>query len=535
MLTEVFFIYTLKIRNLYMEYGGKTLFDIERLDAYTEDRVGIIGANGAGKTTLMEILCGKITPVKGTAEVDAPLCYVPQLEDDAGGSISELSGAEWNVPQNARSGGEVTRKKLAQAFSTSSEILLCDEPTTNLDEAGIAQLEQSLKNYQGSIIIISHDRALLDKVCNKIWEIDGGTLTEYHGNYSDYRTQKELTRKNEWDEYEKYTAERRHLQNALENRSSKARSMKNPPKRMGNSEARLHRQDVRQRAGKVEQASTQIKRRLERLEVKDKPFEETPFKMRAAFSEEYISKTAVSVRDLSFSYGGNNVLRDITFTVARGEHVAIAGINGSGKSTLLNCIYNKLDGVRTANGARVGYFRQDFGNLNEAKTVLQNVRRESELPEHMIRTVLGRLGIRRGEVYKKVGVLSGGERCKVSLAQLICGGYPILLLDEPTNHLDIFVLEALEDMLSDFDGTVLLVSHDRYFRQRIAHREFTIKDGSIKTDEKPAPTKPKTQNKLLLEMKKADLISRLAYPRKGDDRETLEARYSEVCAKLNQS
>ena len=534
MLTEVFFISTLEIRNLYMEYGEKALFDIERLDVYTEDRIGIIGANGAGKTTLMEVICGKIIPVKGTVEVKVPLCYVPQLEDDTGGVISDISGAVWNVPKDAHSGGEVTRKKLAQAFSTSSEILLCDEPTTNLDEAGIAQLEQSLADYQGTIIMISHDRALLDKVCNKIWEIDGATLTEYHGNYSDYRTQKELARKNEWDEYEKYVAERKHLEEALTDRRSRAKSVK-LPKRMGNSEARLHRQSVRESAGKVEQASTQIKRRLERLEVKDKPFEETPFKMRAAFSEEYISKTAVSVRDLSFSYGEHNVLHDITFTVARGEHVAIAGTNGSGKSTLLNCIYNKLNGVRIANGARVGYFRQDLGNLDETKTVLQNVRRESGLPEHMIRTVLGRLGIRRDEVFKKVGVLSGGERCKVSLAQLICGGYPILLLDEPTNYLDIFVLEALEDMLSEFDGTVVLVSHDRYFRQRIAHRELVIKNGRIKIGKKPAPAKPKTQDKLLLEMEKADIVSRLAYPRKGDDRETLETRYSEVCAKLNQS
>jgi macrolide transport system ATP-binding/permease protein len=460
---------------------------------------------------------------------------VPQLAENMKGGISDISGEEWNVLESANSGGEITRKKLAQAFSTSSELLLCDEPTTNLDEDGIAQLENSLMSYGGSILLISHDRALLDKVCNKIWELEDGALTEYHGNYSDYKTQKDIENKTAWDQYDKYVAERKHLQGALINRRSKAKSMKNPPKRMGNSEARLHRQDVRQRAGKVEQASTQIKRRLLRLETKDKPKEEASFKMSANISREYVSKTAVSVDRLSFSYGAREVLKDISLKVKRGEKVAVTGANGSGKSTLLNCIYNECDGVRTAPGAKLGYFRQDLKNLNDDDTVLYSVKKESTMPEHIIRTVLGRLGMRRDEVFKKIGVLSGGERCKTSLAKLICGGYPILLLDEPTNYLDIYVLEALEEMLEGFDGTVILVSHDRYFRKKITGREVELKSHLLFEKNKNAPIKKKDKNTMLLEMEKADLISRMTYPQKGDVREGLEARYNEVCELLNEN
>ena len=532
---EVFFIYTLEIKKLYMEYGGKALFDIESLDVYSQDKVGLIGQNGAGKTTLLEIICGNAAPVKGMADVKVPLCYVPQLDENMKGEISVISSKEWSVPESAKSGGEITRKKLAQAFSTSSQLLLCDEPTTNLDEEGIAQLESSLLNYDGSIILISHDRALLDRVCNKIWELEDGMLTEYHGNYTDYKAQKELARKNAWDEYDKYMAERKHLQKALADRSSKAKSMKNPPKRMGISEARLHKQDVRQRAGKVAQASTQIKRRLERLEAKDKPREEASFKMSANISGEYVSKTAVSVDGLNFSYGSREVLKDISLTVKKGEKMAVTGANGSGKSTLLNCIYNECVGVRTAPGAKIGYFRQDLKNLDDNETVLHSVKKQSTLPEHMIRTVLGRLGVRRDDVFKKTGVLSGGERCKASLAKLICGGYPILLLDEPTNYLDIYVLEALEDMLTGFDGTVIFVSHDRYFRKKIADREVEIRNHRLFDSEKPVPAGRKDERAMLLEMEKADLISRMTYPKKGDDRESLEARYKEVCALLNEN
>ncbi len=530
-LWEVFFIYTLEIKNLYMEYGAKTLFQIEELDVYTEDKIGIVGPNGAGKTTLLEIICGRIEASAGYVDLKVSHVYVPQLTEEDG-VISELSGSEWKVPDEANSGGEITRRKLAKAFSTSSQMLLCDEPTSNLDEEGINQLEQSLLSYKGSIIMVSHDRALLDKVCNKIWEIEDGELTEYHGNYSSYKTQKELKRKNAWDEYEKYTLQKRHLEEASRNRSSKASGMKNPPKRMGNSEARLHRQSVRQSQGKVQQAAKQIKRRLEHLEKVDKPKEEISFKMRANISNEYVSKTAVTLDRLSFSYGRKEVLKDISLMVKRGEKVSFTGKNGSGKSTLLNCIYKEHTGVRVANGASVGYFRQDLNNLKDNETILQSIKKESSLPEHMIRSVLGRLGIRRDDVFKKIEVLSGGERCKVSLAKIICGGYSIILLDEPTNYLDIYVLEALEEMLKSFDGTLLLVSHDRYFRKKVTDKQLTIENKSLHSDIKPQKAKPIKQNIMILEMQKADLVSRMTFPKKGDVRQELEEQYNEVCRRL---
>jgi macrolide transport system ATP-binding/permease protein len=201
---------------------------------------------------------------------------------------------------------------------------------------------------------------------------------------------------------------------------------------------------------------------------------------------------------------------------------------------LLNCIYNEEIGVRIANGARVGYFRQDLQNLIDDESVLDSIKKESDLPEHMIRIVLGRLGIRRDDVHKKVEVLSGGERCKVSMAKIICGGYPIIILDEPTNYLDIYVLEALEDMLSEFDGTLLLVSHDRYFRRKVTDKELVIKNKKILSLDKPKKVMPNGQEKMLLEMEKAKLVSRMTYPQNGDNRDELETKYMEVAKRLNE-
>lgn len=532
--TEVFIIYTIGINNLYMEFSDKELFNIKSLKIYSQDKIGIVGSNGAGKTTLMEIIAGRMKPVSGYVEIYGAFCYIPQLKDYDNQSITNEQLKRWCVPQVPKSGGELTRMKIAGALSKSSQILLCDEPSSKLDLLGIEKLEEVLIKYDGTIIIISHDRALLDKVCNKIWEIDDGIFKTYQGNYTDYRRQKELKEKRQQEEYDSYITEKKHLENALQNRSLKAKSMTRTPSRMGNSEARLHRQNVRQKAGKVEQASKQIKKRLQRLEIKDKPKEYINIKISTNIAEKYISKNAITINNLTFSYSSDVILDDISLTVSRGDKVAITGDNGSGKSTLLNCISNKTTGAKIAPGAEIGYFRQNYSNLNQNNTILQCVKKNSAVPEYMVRIILGRLGIRRQDVFKKIKVLSGGELCKVSLASLICSRYPILLLDEPTNYLDIYVLEALEDMLYEFDGTLIFVSHDRYFREKIATREFMIKNNNIFEIDKNKPKKSNDSERLLLELKKVDLISRLAYLKQGDDIEELEQKYEEVCVLMNE-
>ena len=185
-------------------------------------------------------------------------------------------------------------------------------------------------------------------------------------------------------------------------------------------------------------------------------------------------KIAIAVEDLSFSYGQKKIIDDLSFYVETGERIAISGSNGSGKTTLLNCIAQNRLGVRIAPSAEIGYFKQGSSDLEEESSILDFVMRTSRQPEHMTRTILAGLGIKRDDVYKKISVLSGGERCKVSLSSLVCRNPSIMLLDEPTNYLDIFVLSALEEMLESCESTLLLVSHDRFFRSKVTEREIDL-------------------------------------------------------------
>lgn len=463
---------TLRLNNITMEHGSRKLFEIKSLQVYTNDKIGIVGANGSGKTTLLDIIAGKTKPTSGKAELLADFAYIEQLDDLEEKDREQLSYS-WSVPDDPRSGGEVMRLKISKALAERAQMLICDEPTTNLDEQGIEKLEKSLRGHRGTLLLVSHDRKLLDAVCNKIWEIDG-ELTEYSGGYSDFAEEKEKRRKNEQKEYDKYTSTKKRLEEAVKDRSRKAGKMKKPPKRMGNSEARLHRMEVRQRAGKISKASGQIKSRLEKLDVKQKPKELPSFKINSAGGFEKTGKVAVRVEDLGFSYGAEPVLSDFSMTVLTGEKVALTGSNGSGKTTLIECIANGCEGVKVSPSSEIGYFHQNCADLNEESSLIDYVMSTSKQPEHAARAVIARLGIRRDDVYKKIGVLSGGERCKAVLSKLICQNPSILLLDEPTNYLDIYVMIALEEMLLGFEGTLLLVTHDRYFREKIAQREINL-------------------------------------------------------------
>ncbi len=463
---------TIKLNNIIMEYGGRRLFNIKAAFVYSNEKIGIIGANGSGKTTLLDIIAGREKPVSGNAELFSGFSYIDQLGLPQGEACRQIDYS-WAADGEPMSGGEIMRRKLAEGFGTDAGILLCDEPTSNLDELGIVRLERALKNIKGTLLLVSHDRQLLDSVCTKIWELDGA-LKEYSGNYSSYINEKEKQKQNERKEYEKYLEKKNRLEAATKERSTKAARMKHTPRRMGNSEARLHRMDVRQRAGKVSKASGQISSRLEKLEKKDKPKEQPKLKLFSSGEAGKQGRIAVAVENLSFSYGQKKVIDDLSFYAGTGEKIAVTGSNGSGKTTLLNCIANAVPGVRISPLAETGYFRQGCPELDEGSSILEFVMRKSRQPEHTARTILAGLGIKRDDVYKKISVLLGGERCKVSLCALVCQNPTIMLLDEPTNYLDIYVLSALEEMLESCENTLLLVSHDRFFRSKVTDRQIDL-------------------------------------------------------------
>ena len=456
----------IKLSNIIMEYGDRRLFEIGSASVYSGDKIGIIGANGSGKSTLLDIIAGRKKPSSGKAEVFSEFSYIDQTGQPDG---SELIDYKWAAGGEPKSGGEIMRQKLAEGFGANADILLCDEPTSNLDEAGIAALEDALGRFRGTLLLVSHDRQLLDAVCTKIWEIDGA-LTEYSGNYSRYLSEKEKQRRFEQKEYDQYIEEKKRLRAAAKERARKAARMKDTPKRMGNSEARLHRMDVRQRAGKVSKASGQIESRLEKLEKKSKPKAQPSYRLYTSSETGKMGKTAIAAENFSFSYGQRKVLDDLCFYIGTGEKVCVTGSNGSGKTTLLNCIAEGADGIRISPSAEIGYFRQGCPELDERSSAIAFIMRSSRQREHIARTILAGLGMKRDDAHKKITVLSGGERRKVSLCALVCQNPSIMLLDEPTNYLDIYVMGALEEMLESCGGTLLLVCHDRYFRSKVTSR-----------------------------------------------------------------
>lgn len=528
-------MFILEANKILMEFGDRKLFSIKSQKIYSHDKIGIVGENGAGKTTLLEIIAGRQKPTSGSILLNTSFGYIQQLNDSFDDEPYSSNKNAWGVVKSPKSGGEISRAKISKALNGSHGLLLCDEPASNLDERGILQLEKELIKYKGAIMLVSHDRELMDKVCNRIWEIEEGEIRVFSGNYSEYREQKEKKRQNQQKEYDKYIAEKKGLQSAINNRSSRAKNMTRTPSRMGNSEARLHRMDVRQRAGKISGAAKNLKNRLDKLEQKEKPRAETSYKLMDTTDDRKKSKIAIRVDNLSFGYDDSLIIDGISFDVPKGDKLCITGDNGSGKTTLIDCIVNERDGIRIAPNNSIGYFQQNCLDLKEDDTIFESVMRKSRMPEYAARSVLAGLGIKRDDVYKRIFALSGGERCKVSLSSLICRMCTILILDEPTNYLDIYVLEALEKMLMEYSGTLIAVSHDRYFREKITDRELKLDIGKI--TEKGRNETDKNSNRrteiLLLELKKTKILKKIREESDEGRRNELEKLYEETLKSMD--
>ena len=476
----------LEAGNIKKYYGDRLIIEFEELKIYSGDKIGIVGLNGSGKTTLLNILSKETEPDEGFVKQYCDIMYIRQFSDEpveAEPRVLKEFSLQDIKHQEKFSGGERTRIKIANAFSRENVLLLADEPTSNLDDKGVELLRQRLSRVD-SFLLISHDRYLLDSLCNRILEVRDGKLRLFSGNYSFYKEQTGLEFQRAGQEYENYIAEKTHLEAAITDRRGKSKSVRKAPKRMGNSEARLHRRSATEKQEKLNNAVNSLKTRIEKLEVKEKPKEQPGIKLDFSLTNPPENKIVISAEDLSFSYGLNMILDKVRFKVYNGLKTAIRGNNGAGKTTLLNLIYRE-SGARNGGNvrdvqdvwsgsiyivprARIGYFHQDFENLDYDKSVLENVTDGCVQSPSVVRTILARLLIAGDDVFKKVGVLSGGERIKVSFAKLFVSGANVLLLDEPTNYLDMASIEALQEVLTDYEGTVLFVSHDRAFTDAVA-------------------------------------------------------------------
>ncbi len=443
------------------------------------DRIGIVGANGAGKSTLIKILAKELNYDEGEIFVDkqASIGYLKQMEQFSGegkvleevlknkdkfklpdgaipekwarGILNSLSFGDDYLRKtvNVLSGGERTRLALATLLLENPDMLMLDEPTNHLDIGSLKWLEQYLKSYKGTLIVISHDRYFLDKIASRIFEIENHKLTVYEGNYTTYLEKKRVNYEIALKHYEKQQEEIKRQEDMI--RTMKAHNTEHLVKRAQSRE-----------------------KRLEMIERLDKPTLYNA-KIKLNFKEAIATGNDVLFAEgLSKSFGNQLLFRDVALDIKKNDRICIVGANGIGKTTLLKIILGEVraDSGRYRLGQNVipGYYDQQQEFLHPEKTVLDELHsmyikyNQSEL-----RALLGRFLFTGEDVFKTVAQLSGGEKARLALLELMMSGANLLIMDEPTNHLDANSMEVIEDALLSFSGTLIIVSHDRYLLKKI--------------------------------------------------------------------
>lgn len=502
----------LSCKDIGLEFGDVTILSDITFGINEYERVGVVGVNGAGKSSLIKIITGKYTPSSGSVFVSGDrtlgvleqnaalesentligemlLTFPELLADEA--RLSELSsklssgddevisqytrleesfrergGYEYrsrcrgnlinmgfpeemhDMPIASLSGGQKTRLALTRLLIMNPDILILDEPTNHLDEQTLTRLESQLSLYKGTLIVISHDRYFLDRVTTSILDIENHHAELYSGNYTTY------------------------IEKKRERREALERAYKNQQKEIARIEAYIEQQRRWNRERNIIAAESRMKA-LDRMEKIDRP-ENAPQGIRLSFGKALDSANDVlKVTSLSKRYGERLLFDDLSFMLKKGERLFITGENGCGKSTLIKI----LMGFETASkgyfdfgyNVKIGYYDQENQQLDDSKTVLDELWDSyDDLTQTEIRSTLASFMFRGEDVFKSVGELSGGERARLTLAKLILSKINMLVLDEPTNHLDIASRDALENALSEFDGTIIAVSHDRYFVKKLA-------------------------------------------------------------------
>lgn len=469
----------LKAQNIKKEYGIQEILEIDTLQIEDFDRIGLVGKNGAGKSTLMSILAGDLEPDEGYVKRFCPIARIRQSQETEGSVQGSYISRLGLKDSTLKSGGERTRLAIGAAFSQNAPLLMADEPTTNLDLEGILLLEKMMAGFRGAILLISHDRALLDRICTTIWELEDGKLRVFEGNYSQWTAQKERERNFEQFQYDQYQKEKKRLTQNIRDFREQSRQMIKPPKQMSSSEWMLYKGGAAVRQGHVQARTRATLSRLEHLEKRERPAQLPEVSMKLPDSKKIRARYAISVRDLTIQYGEKTVFQKLNFFLPSGTRTVIAGPNGSGKSSLIRAILDRVPGVSITSEASIAYLSQDQDTLNPKKTVLENVLADAAFPEHICRAVLDNLCMSPLDIKKPVFLLSGGERVKTALAKVLVSGCNLLILDEPTNHIDVYTMAGLEHLLSSYDGTLLAVSHDRAFIEHVADQVYVMRDGHL--------------------------------------------------------
>ncbi|GGM39554.1 multidrug ABC transporter ATP-binding protein [Paraliobacillus quinghaiensis] len=508
----------MQINNLVKRFGAELILTNIKLEIQTRDRIAIVGRNGAGKSTLLKIMAGQISYDEGEIHKpkDVSLGYLAQntglettasiweemrsvfadliqkettlremeqkmgdpliIQDEAkyrqllsqydlqqqafkteGGYqyeadikavLTGLNFYDYSTPINELSGGQKTRLALGKLLLSKPDILVLDEPTNHLDIETLTWLEGYLNNYSGAIVIVSHDRYFLDKVTQTVYEISRNKSKKYHGNYSKYLDQKAIDYQLEMKQFEKQQTEIKKLEDFVQKNLVRASTTKRAQSR---------------------------RKQLEKMDRLDQPNGD---ESSASFSFDINRRSGndvLKINNLRFSYEDSDtpVFSDLTFQVSRGDRIALVGPNGVGKTTLLKTIIGELKAnsgsIDIGTNVQIGYYDQEQTKLTSTKSVLMELWDDYPMMnERDVRTVLGNFLFSGDDVLKAVSSLSGGEKARLALAKLMLQKANLLILDEPTNHLDLDSKEVLEAALINFPGTIVFVSHDRYFINEIA-------------------------------------------------------------------
>ena len=512
----------LACKQIQKAFGINTILDNVTFHVEEREKAAIVGVNGAGKTTLFKILTGEMGADKGEIYLkkEASLAYLAQNQQidtektiwqemmtvfekiyqeeqnlrEMENKMSNLSGKDlsdhikkyaqaqqnfehndnygyesrikgvlkglgfleedYNLPVYQLSGGQKTRVYLSKLLLSKPDILLLDEPTNHLDISSIQWLEDFLKGYQGTVLLISHDRYFLDKIVTKVIEIENKKSSVYEGNYTFYSKQKEINRQIQQKAYDVQQKEIKHQEDVIKTL------------RAFNREKSIKRAESREKA-------------LERMEKVEKP-ENLPTKMRLRLTPKITSGNDVlKAENLKKSFDTLQLFQNVNFDIKRGEKVAIIGPNGVGKSTLFKILLGKVrqdaGEIKIGTNVHIGYYDQEQQELEESKTIFQEIADAYPTMESgKIRNILAAFVFTGDDIYKTISSLSGGEKGRISLAKIMLSNANLLMLDEPTNHLDMYSKEILEDAINCYEGTVIYISHDRYFINRTAQKVLEL-------------------------------------------------------------
>ncbi|MFS0918759.1 Msr family ABC-F type ribosomal protection protein [Brevibacillus sp. 179-C 1.1 NHS] len=478
----------LKAKDIYVEYMGREVLDINELEIYDYDRIGLVGANGAGKSTLLKVLLGEMPLPYGKVVREGNFAYIPQLEDAVEQEIKDyavMGKLGVDRLQEHRSGGEDTRLKIAQALSGEVHGIFADEPTSHLDRDGVDLLINQLKYFAGAMLIISHDRYFLDKVVDKIWELKEGKITEYWGGYSEYVAQKEEERQRQAEQYKQFAAERDRLEKAIAEKKDQARKLDQKAKgasRKNSSESggRLsHQKTVGSKQKKLHNAAKNMEQRIEALGEVKPPEKIRTIQFRQSKALELHNPYPIVGKDISKQFGDKIIFEQASFQFPLGAKIGLVGGNGTGKTTLMKMIMDREEGICLSPKAEIGYLSQDDYKFDRNQGVMEFMLENCDYQVSEIRAVLASMGFSHQDVRKELSALSGGESMKLQLAKMLLGRFNILLMDEPSNFLDLPTVEALENLMKSYAGTIIFISHDFRLLENVADMVYTITDKKI--------------------------------------------------------